>query len=109
MFERVGVDQGRHAAQEAADAIEPADLDLVRKLAAIEAFAGGNRETAREGARRVVAMAKAAGYRARGAEPAVEDGIAVRGSVADLEREIGATLAEHESELRVARSSSPAP
>ena len=108
MFGRVGIDQGRHAPQEAADAIEPADLELVRKLAAIEAVAGGNRETAREGARRLVAIAKAAGYRARGTEPAIDDGIAVRGSVADLEREIGATLAEHESEVRVVRLSGPA-
>ena len=109
MFESVTAERSDAQPQRTADVIEPADLDVLRMLAAVEAAAGLDVEGAYEDARRLVAAAKAAGYRVRGAETGIEDVGGVRRDLAGLEKEIGVALAKHESELRVAQSLSPSP
>jgi intracellular multiplication protein IcmO len=109
MFESVAAEGGDAQPQRTADVIEPADLDVLRMLAAVEAAASVDVEGAYEDARRLVAAAKAAGYRARGAETGIEDAVGVQRDLAGLEKEIGVALAEYESELRFARSLSPSP
>jgi hypothetical protein len=86
--------------------IEAADLETIGKLGTVEAIMGG---AGREAARRLVAAAKAGGYRAPGAPVGKEDVGVLRSEFVAADRELNGALNEHAQEHPAVRSAGLTP
>ena len=108
MFERKSV-EGYVEPRGGDELIEAADLETISKLGAVEAIVGGDFEAGREAARRLVAAAKAGGYRAPGAPAGKEDVRVLRSEFVAADRELNGALNKYAEEHPLARSASLTP
>jgi intracellular multiplication protein IcmO len=106
MFERTLVDRGYVEPRGGDELIEAADLETIGKLGTVEAIMGG---AGREAARRLVAAAKAGGYRAPGAPVGKEDVGVLRSEFVAADRELNGALNEHAQEHPAVRSAGLTP
>jgi intracellular multiplication protein IcmO len=109
MLERALVEKNDREPRGGDDLIEPADLETIGKLVAIEPIVGGDVEAGREAVRGLVASAKAGGYRSPGAPMGQEDEARLRSELVEVILEVDAALGEYVEEHQVVRSASIAP
>jgi len=97
MLERAAVERSRDPARAAGDElIEPADLETLAKLLAVEEAAGAEGGSAREAVRRLMGLAKAGGHVAPNAAISADQFAIIRREVKAFAREMDAALTKNE-------------
>ncbi|MBB4200237.1 conjugal transfer protein TraG [Rhodoblastus sphagnicola] len=91
MLERASAGRSREPAPASGDdLIEPADLETINKLLAVEEAAGGDVGVSREAVRRLVGVAKAGGHIAPGAAISADQFARIRSEIGALTQEMDA-------------------